>query len=187
MIDLRWIFGGVGAVVVGAIVTALLTKPSRSVKQTQSTSGNSSTNIQAGRDVYVQTPWDDKDFAVQPILHLVLNAGAEGQRSYLRGFIRNVGRGIARDVTLSLPGVGEFLVARLIKPMSVETVNLTFPYDDKPAYLEELPDNSVQVSFENEMLARYTQAGTVSHQRGAHSAVFSYSIDHLDPPTLARD
>ena len=45
-----WAFTGIGAAIVGALLTVYLTKNSKSRSMTQR-SGHHSTNIQAGRDV----------------------------------------------------------------------------------------------------------------------------------------
>jgi hypothetical protein len=126
----------------------------------------------------------DRAFAVQPIMHIVLGSG-EGspQGSFLNGFIRNVGRGIAREPKLFLPGFGRVAMSdHVVKPL--ETVKLRLQYDDQPFYIAQLGDASARIEFEDELGNRYEQRGVVEQRKGEHSEVFSYGISTLDRPRL---
>jgi hypothetical protein len=126
----------------------------------------------------------DRAFAVQPTMHIVLGSGEGGPHgSYINGFIRNVGRGIALEPRLFLPGFGQVAINdQLIKPL--ETIKLRLQYDDKPFYLDRLGDATARIEFEDELGNRYEQRGLVEQRKGEHSAVFSYGINKLDRPRL---
>jgi len=58
IINKEWIFSGIGAVIVASVFALL--KKDRSINQKQD-SGNNSNNVQAGRDVYVESQNTDYD------------------------------------------------------------------------------------------------------------------------------
>lgn len=185
MTTLNWIFGGIGAAVVGAIVTVYFSRGGRTSKQHQVTSGSGSTNIQVGGNVHIGANQSDREFAVQPIMHLSVNSGEGGPDGhFINGFIRNVGRGIARETKVLLPGLGNIPIDRLIKPM--ETVTIRQRYDQKSVFLQPLSDAVARVQFENELGTVYEQTGTVKQSKGSNSDVFSYGINALGPVTLIR-
>lgn len=178
---MTWIFDGIGAAIIAAIIGIIFAPRLKSLAQRQSGTGANSTNIQAGRDVHFGSTQLDRDHDVQPIMHLVLNSGEGGPDGhYLNGFIRNVGRGIARHPKVYAPAVAVNFYDELIKPM--ETIELRgVRYDDTPAFLQLLEDPTVRVEFENEFGTKFEQFGKVEQSRGPHSDVYQYNIKGLGP------
>lgn len=123
----------------------------------------------------------DREFAVKPNMHLVLNGGETSSgESFLNGFLRNVGRGIARRPRLFLPGFGEVPIRdRLLKPM--ESADLRLRYDDQVFYTRWLSEVGVRVEFEDELGNLYEQHGIVQQGKNPDSSVLSYRVDLLDP------
>lgn len=177
-----WIFDGIGAVLIGVVLTIVFTQRSKLQKQQQRvTAAGNATNIQAGRDVHLGSTQQDREHDVQPIIHLVLHSGQGGSDGYyLNGFLRNVGRGIARNPKIYAPEVSVNVYDHLIKPM--ETVELQrVRYDNTAAFLQLLRDPTVRVEFENEFGTKFEQFGKVEQSRGPHSEVYQYSINGLGP------
>lgn len=183
---MTWMFEGIGAVIVGALLTVVLTiaftraTKSRAQRQEQNVVGTNSTAIQAGRDVLLGPTQQDREHDVQPIMHLRLSTGEVGPDGhYLIGQLRNVGRGIARNPKLQAPFIPELKIDRLLKPME-PPFKLRMRYDNIPACLHPLDDPTIRVEFENEFGTKFEQFGEVEQSKGRNE-VYEYSINGLGP------
>ena len=121
------------------------------------------------------TQIDNQAFSVKPIMHLRLGSGEGGPNGhFINGLLKNVGRGIAREPKLFLPGIGDVPVDRLIKPG--EELVLRLPHNP---YLQRFDDATAIVTFEDEIGNKYEQRGTIEQLANADSSMLSYGITGL--------
>lgn len=124
---------------------------------------------------------DARILSVRPHMHLRIGGGISGSGgSYLVGTLKNVGRGVARNPRLTLPGLGNVELDALVKPG--ETLELQrIRYDDKPVYTERLTDPTFTVEFEDESGIRYKQVGEVEQKMTPGGVVLTYTVTGLGP------
>jgi Domain of unknown function (DUF4062) len=130
---------------------------------------------------YEPTGEVDTAFYIQPILHLAIDTGSIGPSgSYLTVKLSNVGRGIARNIRIALPGFETIYVGKPVQRN--DTVMLPhIRYDDKPFYTGKLPYSDVLVQFEDEIGNPYVQRGNIKHGRSAGGILKTYRLDGLGP------
>jgi hypothetical protein len=104
---------------------------------------------------------------------------------FLLGELRNVGRGVARDVRLKLPELGHGRIAGHI--LVNEKVPLRYRYDDRPCFTGKLADSSVVVEFEDELGTLYRQTGEAIQEVTPGGVIYTYSIPTIGPPTPIGD
>jgi hypothetical protein len=121
-------------------------------------------------------------FSVQPTLLLSLDGSLSGPEGFfLLGEIRNVGRGVARDVRLEVPELGAGRIAGHI--LVNDKVQLRYRYDDKPCFTAPLGDSAVVVEFEDELGTLYRQTGEVIQELTPGGIIYTYSVPTIGPPT----
>jgi hypothetical protein len=127
---------------------------------------------------------NERAFAVQPIMHLRVDQGLSGpDGSYLTGFLRTVGRGIARNPKLMLPGLEAIDIDALMKP--TETFDFgRIRYDNRSIYTQKLDDPTLVVRFEDELGNLYEQRGEVEQRKSSASDVLQYLVKGLGPVKL---
>lgn len=122
-----------------------------------------------------------EELNVQPYLHIDLHGGMSGpDGSFLEGFVRNVGDGIAREPMLHLPELGDVRLGGVMKPE--ETVPLKFRYDDKSCYTNPLDDSMASVEFEDRLGNLYRQEGPVSQTLTPGGVIRTYYINSFGVP-----
>lgn len=122
-----------------------------------------------------------QEIDVQPYIHIDLHGGMSGpDGTFLEGFVRNVGEGIAREPMLRLPGLGSERLGGIMKPG--ETIALKFRVDDKPCYKERLNDLMASVEFEDRLGNLYRQEGPVSQEATPGGTILTYRINAFGLP-----
>lgn len=128
----------------------------------------------------------DHAFEVLPRLHLRLGSGMGGPDGhYITGFLKNVGRGVAYNPTLFLPGIGDVLLDTVIK--KDEPLEQKIRYDDKDVFTSFLSDKTVRVGFEDELGNHYEQEGQVQQALTPGGTIVSYGVNGLDKPELVAE
>jgi len=128
----------------------------------------------------------DHAFEVQPRLHLRVGSGTGGPDGhYITGFLKNVGRGVAYNPTLFLPGIGDILLDTVIK--KDESLPQKIQYDNKDVFTSFLSDKTVRVGFEDELGNHYEQEGQVQQALTPGGTIVSYGVNGLDKPELVAN
>jgi predicted nucleotide-binding protein len=128
----------------------------------------------------------DHAFEVLPRLHLRLGSGMGGPDGhYITGFLKNVGRGVAYNPTLFLPGIGDVLLDTVIK--KDEPLEQKIRYDNKDVFTNFLSDKTVRVGFEDELGNHYEQEGQVQQALTPGGTIVSYGVNGLDKPEPLGD
>lgn len=123
----------------------------------------------------------EQELAVQPYLHIDLHGGMGGSAgSFLEGFVRNAGEGIAQQPMLRLPELGDTRLGGIMKPG--EPIELKFRYDDKPCYVRKLDDPMASVEFGDRLGNLYRQEGPVTQNKTPGGSVLTYHINAFGLP-----